>query len=528
MLPLSFRAVLNPPPPPRRPTVSPPPAPPPAPASGKARIRLEIAAWLPRRRGWVWALLLLPVAPGVGVFSFYALWAGSFDLKKLGEMPQRAVVFDMDGNFATATCAWARTASRAAGQGVARFPPRARRPRGHPFLPAPRRRSPRHRARHRAQHHPPPRRRGRQHAHPATRAQQPAAGRQDAQRKILEAFVAVRIERHYTKQQILELYVNRIFYGGSLYGIETASQAYFGKPSAQLDLSESRHDGRADPQPQPLFAADQPRGRGPRTRHRARAHGRIGHDHPAQEQQAEHEQIKVARNRPRRRAGKLRDGRRAQRAFRPAHRRADRRGRPEDLHHHRPPVADARHAGRRAATRQNREPPRLRSSEERARTPARTRAPARITSRARWWSSTTATGPCAPSSAGASTRTRGSTAPRTCPAARSARRSSPSSTRRLAKGPPARREHRRRPHPPRRTPRRAELAPRQFRRHVRPRAGGGDRPHPFAQHDERARGRTGRPAGRARKDRAGGRPEQRTCPTSRRFSWAPSTPPSPG
>ncbi len=58
-------------------------------------------------------------------------------------------------------------------------------------------------------------------------------------RKILEAFVAVRIERHYTKQQILELYVNRIFYGGSLYGIETASQAYFGKPSAQLDLSES-------------------------------------------------------------------------------------------------------------------------------------------------------------------------------------------------------------------------------------------------------------------------------------------------
>ena len=58
-------------------------------------------------------------------------------------------------------------------------------------------------------------------------------------RKILEAFVALRIERRYTKQQILELYVNRIFYGSGVYGIETASQAYFGKPSSQLDLSES-------------------------------------------------------------------------------------------------------------------------------------------------------------------------------------------------------------------------------------------------------------------------------------------------
>src|SRR5436190_7288530 len=42
-------------------------------------------------------------------------------------------------------------------------------------------------------------------------------------RKLLEAMVAVRIERQFTKQQILELYINRIYFGARCYGIETAS-----------------------------------------------------------------------------------------------------------------------------------------------------------------------------------------------------------------------------------------------------------------------------------------------------------------
>jgi penicillin-binding protein 1A len=58
-------------------------------------------------------------------------------------------------------------------------------------------------------------------------------------RKVLEAMVALRIERQFTKQQILELYVNRIYFGTGCYGVETASQAYFSKSASKLDLSEA-------------------------------------------------------------------------------------------------------------------------------------------------------------------------------------------------------------------------------------------------------------------------------------------------
>ena len=58
-------------------------------------------------------------------------------------------------------------------------------------------------------------------------------------RKILEAFLALRIERNYSKRAIIEQYVNRIYFGTGVYGVETASQAYFAKPAAQLNLSEA-------------------------------------------------------------------------------------------------------------------------------------------------------------------------------------------------------------------------------------------------------------------------------------------------
>src|SRR5438046_8546810 len=58
-------------------------------------------------------------------------------------------------------------------------------------------------------------------------------------RKILEAMVALRIERQFTKRQILELYINRIYFGTGCYGVETASQAYFSKSASKLNLSEA-------------------------------------------------------------------------------------------------------------------------------------------------------------------------------------------------------------------------------------------------------------------------------------------------
>lgn len=58
-------------------------------------------------------------------------------------------------------------------------------------------------------------------------------------RKLLEAFVAFRIEHTFTKRQILEHYINRIYYGSGYYGLEIATQAYFGKPCKNLTLGEA-------------------------------------------------------------------------------------------------------------------------------------------------------------------------------------------------------------------------------------------------------------------------------------------------
>lgn len=58
-------------------------------------------------------------------------------------------------------------------------------------------------------------------------------------RKLFEARVAKRIERQFTKREILELYVNHIYFGGGAYGIETAARYYFGKPASKLQLREA-------------------------------------------------------------------------------------------------------------------------------------------------------------------------------------------------------------------------------------------------------------------------------------------------
>ena len=57
-------------------------------------------------------------------------------------------------------------------------------------------------------------------------------------RKIKEAILAVELEFRYSKNQILELYLNQVFYGLNAYGVETASRLYFDKPAKELDLTE--------------------------------------------------------------------------------------------------------------------------------------------------------------------------------------------------------------------------------------------------------------------------------------------------
>lgn len=63
--------------------------------------------------------------------------------------------------------------------------------------------------------------------------------RRTISRKIKEAVLAIVTEIYYSKNQILELYLNHAPYGGTVYGIETAAQTYFGKSAKDLDLAES-------------------------------------------------------------------------------------------------------------------------------------------------------------------------------------------------------------------------------------------------------------------------------------------------
>lgn len=57
-------------------------------------------------------------------------------------------------------------------------------------------------------------------------------------RKIQEAILALQIEHQYTKQEILELYLNQIYFGQGAYGVEAAAQVYFNKHVQDLTLSE--------------------------------------------------------------------------------------------------------------------------------------------------------------------------------------------------------------------------------------------------------------------------------------------------
>ena len=61
---------------------------------------------------------------------------------------------------------------------------------------------------------------------------------QSYQRKIQEMFLALKIEHRHTKDEILELYLNQIYFGQGAYGVQAAAKTYFGKNVEDLDLNE--------------------------------------------------------------------------------------------------------------------------------------------------------------------------------------------------------------------------------------------------------------------------------------------------
>ena len=58
-------------------------------------------------------------------------------------------------------------------------------------------------------------------------------------RKLAEAVLAIRVEQIFTKDEILEMYLNNIYWGHNNYGVQTAAETYFNKSAAELDLAEA-------------------------------------------------------------------------------------------------------------------------------------------------------------------------------------------------------------------------------------------------------------------------------------------------
>ncbi len=95
------------------------------------------------------------------------------------------------------------------------------------------------------------------------------------QRKIREAILARRLERQYSKREILTLYLNQIFLGHGAYGVAAAARIYFDKP---IERSRSRRDGAPGgpgPRAVALLAAHQPRRRAHAPRSGAGRDGRL-------------------------------------------------------------------------------------------------------------------------------------------------------------------------------------------------------------------------------------------------------------
>lgn len=65
--------------------------------------------------------------------------------------------------------------------------------------------------------------------------------KRDFQRKVKEALLAIKMEQILGKEQILELYLNQIYFGHGAYGVQAAAQTYFGKDVAQVTLAEAAY-----------------------------------------------------------------------------------------------------------------------------------------------------------------------------------------------------------------------------------------------------------------------------------------------
>jgi 1A family penicillin-binding protein len=70
-------------------------------------------------------------------------------------------------------------------------------------------------------------------------ARQSVGREKTLRRKLKELLFAAQLEHHFTKEEILELYLNKVYFGSGLYGVEAAARGYFGKKATELNLGEA-------------------------------------------------------------------------------------------------------------------------------------------------------------------------------------------------------------------------------------------------------------------------------------------------
>ena len=200
---------------------------------------VEWAWWRALLLRVVIVLLVVGVTSGALLVSYYSHLAKGYDLKKLGTMPERTVVYDCNGEVLgrlygenrivvplTEVSPWFRKAL------LAREDTRFYQHHGVDYIGI---------ARAVARNL----KDGKVVQGASTLTMQlarnsfPGLDDRSLHRKLVEVMLARRIENAISKDQILEHYINRIFFGSGLYGIQRASTVYFGKHASQLTLGES-------------------------------------------------------------------------------------------------------------------------------------------------------------------------------------------------------------------------------------------------------------------------------------------------
>ena len=224
------------------------------------------------RYGWKVTLLLLLAGAVFAVFLFYGTWAQTFDMKNVGEMPERSTVYDVDGKIY----------SRLAGANRLKVSLSEVSPE---FIAAVLAREDTRFYDHkgidwrgvlRALSRDIVSMSAKEGASSLTmqlaRNSLPLGGRTFS-RKLLEAMVALRIEREFTKQQILELYVNRIYFGSRLLRSRDRFTSLLRQERFEAESFGSCAAGGSDSQPESFLAVEKSRGRGDPARRGLGPHG---------------------------------------------------------------------------------------------------------------------------------------------------------------------------------------------------------------------------------------------------------------